>query len=188
MRIEHVGKNIQVTDFIKDYTEHKLERLKPYLKDIDTAEDSVEVRVTYDFEKHRHRNRVDIDIYFKTPGGGVIHAWEESNDLYSAIDFVIDEVERQLVRLKARRKEERRRLAKLKEMEKRTAVEEPSIERPLIVEEPLPLEKPMTVEDARLLLEEMGSFFLPFRNAESGEINVIYKKKAGNYGLIVPGT
>ncbi len=187
MKIEHVGKNVQVTDFIKDYTEHKLERLKPYLKDVDIAEDSVLVRVTYSFEKHRHRNRVDIDIYFNTPGGGVIHAWEESNDLYSAIDFVIDEVERQLVRLKSRRVEERRRLAKLKEMEKRAPEETPSIERPLIVEEPLPLEKPMTVDDARLLLEETGAFFLPFRNAESGEINVIYRKKAGNYGLILPG-
>ena len=186
MKIEHVGKNIQVTEFIKDYTEHKLERLKPYLKDIDIAEDSVNVRVTYDFEKHRHRNRVDIDIYFNTPGGGVIHAWEESNDLYTAIDFVIDEVERQLVRLKARRVEERRRLARLKEQEKRTPVEE-SIERPLVVLEPLPMEKPMTVDDARLLLEEMGAFFLPFRNAETGEVNIIYRKKAGNYGLISPG-
>ncbi|NPA54356.1 MAG: ribosome-associated translation inhibitor RaiA [Aquificae bacterium] len=188
MRIEHVGKNIEVTDFIKNYTEHKLERLKPYLKDIDVADDSVQVRVTYNFEPHRHRNRVDIDIYFNTPGGGVIHAWEESNDLYSAIDFVIDEVERQLVRLKARRKEERRRLAKLKELERRMLTEEPSIERALIVEEPMPLEKPLTVDDARMLLEEMGAFFLPFRNAETGEINVIYRKKAGNYGLIVPGT
>ena len=187
MKVEHVGKNIDVTDFIKDYTEHKLERLKPYLKDVDLAEDSVNVRVTYDFEKHRHRNRVDIDIYLNTPGGGVIHAWEESNDLYSAIDFVIDEVERQLVRLKSRRIEERRRLAKLKEMEKRAPEEKPSIERPLIVEEPLTLEKPITVEDARLLLEETGAFFLPFRNAETGEINVIYRKKAGNYGLIFPG-
>jgi putative sigma-54 modulation protein len=188
MRVEHVGKNIEVTDFIRSYTEHKLERLKPYLKDIDIAEDSVQVRVTYNFEPHRHRNRVDMDIYFNTPGGGVIHAWEESNDLYSAIDFVIDEVERQLVRLKARRKEERRRLAKLKELERRTVTEEPSIERALIVEEPMPLEKPLTVDDARMILEEMGAFFLPFRNAETGEINVIYRKKAGNYGLIVPGT
>ncbi len=187
MKIEHIGKNIEVTDFIRDYTEHKLERLKPYLKDVDVSEDSVLVKVTYTFEQHRHRNRVDIDIYFNTPGGGVIHAWEESNDLYSAIDFVIDEVERQLVRLKSRRLEERRRLAKLKELERTAVREQPSIERPLIVEEPLPIEKPMTVDDARMLLEEMGAFFLPFRNAETGEINVIYRKKAGNYGLISPG-
>jgi len=111
------------------------------------------VRVTYTFEKHRHRNRVDIDIYFNTPGGGVIHAWEESNDLYSAIDFVIDEVERQLVRLKSRRKEESRRLARAEKMKQLTPQEE-SIERPLIVQEPMPLEKPLSVEDAleRLML------------------------------------
>lgn len=187
MRVEHVGKNIQLTDFIRDYTEHKLERLLPYIKDIDISEDSVQVKVIYDFEKHGHRNRVDMHIKFNTPGGGVIHAWEESNDLYSAIDFVIDEVERQLVRLKARRKEERRRLAKQKEKERRETLEEESIKKPLIVLEPMPLEKPLTVEDAMMLLEETGAFFLPFRNAESGEINVIYRKKAGNYGLIAPG-
>jgi len=186
MRVEHIGKNIQLTDFIRDYAEHKLERLLPYVKDIDVAEDSVNVKITYDFEKHRHRNRVDMHITFNTPGGGVLHAWEESNDLYSAIDFVIDEIERQLVRLKARRKEERKRLAKLKEKEKREPKEE-SIQRPLVVLEPMPLEKPLTVEDAMMLLEETGAFFLPFRNAESGEINVIYRKKAGNYGLIAPG-
>ncbi|GAB6072836.1 ribosome-associated translation inhibitor RaiA [Venenivibrio stagnispumantis] len=183
MQIEHVGKNIDVTDFIKAYTEHRLERIKRYIKDLDVSEDSVRVRVVYDFEKHRHRNRVDIDIYFNTPGGGVIHAWEESNDLYSAIDFAMDEVERQLIRLKSRRVEEKRRAAKLESLKEHTA-ETPSIERPLITLEPLPVEKPMTVEDARLLLEEMGTFFLPFRNAETGEINVIYRKKAGNYGLI----
>ena len=170
MKVDYVGKNIQVTDFIKDYTEHKLERLKPYLKEIDIEEDSVNIRVTYSFEKHRHRNRIDIDIYFNSPGGGVIHAWEESNDLYSAIDFVIDEVERQIVRLKARRKEERRRLAKLKEKERREGISEESIQRAKIVLEPMPLEKPMSVEDAMYLLEETGAFFFPFRNSETGEI------------------
>jgi len=185
MQVEHVGKNIEVTDFIKAYAEHKLERLKHYLKDLDVAPDAVRVRIVYDFEKHRHRNRVDIDVYLNTPGGGVIHAWEESNDLYSAIDFVIDEVERQLVRLKQRRIEAARREARLEKMKEHT-VQESSIERPLIVVEPLPSEKPMTVEDARLLLEETGAFFLPFINSETGEVNVIYRKKAGNYGLIAP--
>lgn len=185
MQVEHVGKNIEVTDFIKAYTEHKLERLKHYLKNLDVTPDAVRVRIVYDFEKHRHRNRVDIDVYLNTPGGGVIHAWEESNDLYSAIDFVIDEVERQLVRLKQRRIEAARREARLEKMKEHT-VQESSIERPLIVVEPLPSEKPMTVEDARLLLEETGAFFLPFINSETGEVNVIYRKKAGNYGLITP--
>lgn len=185
MQVEHVGKNIEVTEFIKSYTEHKLERLKNYLKDLDTNENSVRVRVVYDFEKHRYRNRVDIDIYFNTPGGGVIHAWEESNDLYSAIDFVIDEVERQIIRLKSRRIEEKRREGRLEKLKEHT-VTTPSIERPLITIEPLPVDKPMTVEDAKLMLEELGAFFLPFINSETGQVNIIYRKKAGNYGLITP--
>lgn len=183
MQVEHVSRNFELTDFIKNYMEHKLERLKHYLRELDTASDSVRTRVVYDYEKHRHRYRVDIDVYFNTPGGGVIHAWEESNDLYSAIDFVIDEVERQLIRLKSRRIEERRREAKLESLKEHTTVE-PSIQRPLITVEPLPVDKPLHVEDARIMLEELGAFFLPFINSETGQINVIYRKKGGNYGLI----
>jgi putative sigma-54 modulation protein len=52
----------------------------------------------------------------------------------------------------------------------------------------MPLEKPLTIEDALMILQETGAFFLPFRNAYTNEINIIYRKKAGNYGLIVPGT
>ncbi|MEZ0324234.1 MAG: ribosome-associated translation inhibitor RaiA [Hydrogenothermaceae bacterium] len=185
MQIEHVARNFELSEFIKNYAEHKLERLKHYLRELDTAEDSVRVRVVYDYEKHRHRYRVDIDVYFNIPGGGVIHAWEESNDLYSAIDFVIDEVERQFIRLKSRRIEERRRQAKLESLKEQTTVES-SIQRPLITLEPLPVDKPITVEDARIMLEEMGAFFLPFINSETGQVNVIYRKKGGNYGLIAP--
>jgi putative sigma-54 modulation protein len=188
MRIEHIGKNIDLTDFIKAFTEGKLERLKNYFKEIDVADDSVEVKVVYTYEKHGNRNRVDMHININSENGGVLHAWEESNDLYTAIDYVIDEIERQLVRLKARRKEQIRRLALEKEKNKYKDLKEESIERPLIVQEPMPLEKPLTVEDALLILQETGAFFLPFRNAQTNEINILYRKKAGNYGLIVPGT
>ncbi|MCX7738828.1 MAG: ribosome-associated translation inhibitor RaiA [Hydrogenothermaceae bacterium] len=183
MQVEHVSRNFELSEFIRNYTEHKLERLKHYLREIDTAEDSVRVRVVYNYEKHRHRYRVDIDIYFNTPGGGVIHAWEESNELYSAIDFIIDEVERQLIRLKSRRIEEKRREARLESLREHTA-SEPSIQRAVITVEPLPVDKPISVEDARIMLEELGAFFLPFINSETGQISVIYKKKGGNYGLV----
>lgn len=188
MRIEHIGKNLELTDYIKSFTESKLERLKNYFREIDISEDSVEIKVTYSFEPKGHRNRVDIHINLNAPGGGTLHAWEESNDLYTAIDYVMDEIERQLVRLKSRRLEQRRRTALLKEKSKYKDIKESNYEKPLIVEESMPIEKPLTVEDALMVIQETGAFFLPFRNAQTNEINIIYRKKAGNYGLIVPGT
>jgi len=190
MRVEHVGKNIDLTEFIKTFTEGKLGRLRNYFKEIDISDDSVEVKVVYTFEKHGNRNRVDmhINIHAGNGNGGILHAWEESNDLYTAIDYVIDEIERQLVKLKSKKIEDRRRLALEKERNKYRNLKEESIERPLIVQEPMPLEKPLTIEDALMILQETGAFFLPFRNAYTNEINIIYRKKAGNYGLIVPGT
>jgi len=187
MKIEHIGKNIDLTDYIKSYAETKVERLRNYFREINPSEDSISIKIIYSFEKHGHRNRVDMHINLASIGG-VLHAWEESNDLYTAIDYVIDEIERQLVRLKSRRLEERRRVALEKEKNKYSEVKEESMERPLIVQEPMPLEKPLSVEDALMILQETGAFFLPFRNSETNEINILYRKKAGNYGLIVPGT
>ena len=187
MKIEHIGKNIDLTDYIKSYAETKVERLRNYFREINPSEDSISIKITYSFEKHGHRNRVDMHINLASIGG-VLHAWEESNDLYTAIDYVIDEIERQLVRLKSRRLEERRRVALEKEKNKYSEVKQESMERPLIVQEPMPLEKPLSVEDALMILQETGAFFLPFRNSETNEINILYRKKAGNYGLIVPGT
>jgi len=187
MRIEHIGKNVDLTEFIKSYTEGKLNRLKNYLREIDVAEDVVEVKVIYSFEKHGHRNRVDMHINIKTEDGGILHAWEENQNLYTAIDFLIDEIERQLVRLKSKKREAIRRLALEKERNKYRNLYTEEYNRPLIEQEPMPLEKPLTVEDALMILQETGAFFLPFRNSQTNEINIIYRKKAGNYGLIVPG-
>ena len=101
MQIEFKSKGIEISEDLKNYTEHKLSAFGSHLKEV--GEGEVEVIVTFTVEKHRQRNRVDIDVYLKTPGGGTLHAWEESNDLYISLEFAIDDIERQLNRLKERR-------------------------------------------------------------------------------------
>src|SRR3990172_1068276 len=78
MKIEFIGKGIDISYDLKSYVEHKLFTFERHLKEV--GEGEVEVVVTFTVEKHRHRHRVDIDVYLKTPGGGTLHAWEERKD------------------------------------------------------------------------------------------------------------
>lgn len=182
MNIEFIGKGIEISEDLRSYAENKLSTFNSHLKEV--GEGEVEVIVTFNVEKHRKRHRVDIDVYLKTPGGGALHAWEESNDVYMSLEFVIDDIERQLTRLKERRIEQRKAIAREKEKSlKGTAQSTPS---GLITEEKLSIAKPLTAEEALMLLQQEGRFFLVFNNAETGGLGVIYRKKSGQYGLVSP--
>jgi ribosome hibernation promoting factor len=182
VNIEFIGKGIDVSEDLKSYAENKLSTFNSHLKEV--GEGEVEVVVTFNVEKHRKRHRVDIDVYLKTPGGGTLHAWEESNDVYMSLEFAIDDIERQLTRLKERRIDQRKAIAREKE---RTLKEEvKSSTSDLITEEKPSILKPLTVEEALRLLQEEGRFFLVFNNAETGGFGVIYRKKSGKYGLVSP--
>lgn len=193
MNVEFIGKGIEWTDSMKAFVESKLERFQKFLKEAE--EDQVEVVVTLSTTRSKQKDfagesrptlyRVDIDIYLKTWGGGALHAWEEDIDPFSALDRVMDEIERQLIKLKQRRHELRRRAHKIKEeliMEEIRPKEER--EKPLVVEEELVIEKPMSVEDAIFELQEMGVYFLPFVDVHDGMLKIAYRKRGGNFGVI----
>ncbi len=193
MNIEFRGVDVQITDAMKSFIEGKLHRFGRYLKE--AGEDQVEVIVSISAVRSRHKDyagdskpivyRVDMHMYLKTLPHGSVHAWEEDTDVFTALDQVLDEIERQLIKLKQRRLEQRRISAKVKEqMHLPETLPPEEREKPQIVEEELALEKPMSVEDAMFELEQTGAFFLPFVNVDTGELNIIYRKKGGNYGLI----
>lgn len=185
MNIDMVAKGMELSDDLKSYVNHKLVGFERHLKEV--GEGEVDVVITFTVEKHGSRHRVDINVYLKTPGGGSLHAWEESNDTYKSLEFAIDDVERQLNRLKERRLEQRRERQRAKQRNQTTGI--PSAERDDmegVIEEKLPVMKPMTVEDASVILLSEERFFFPFRNATTGEINVIYRKTNGSFGLIAP--
>ncbi len=180
MNIKLIGKGIDVSEDLRSYVEHKLSTFERHLREV--GEGEVEVIVTFTVEKHRERHRVDIDVYLKTPGGGTLHSWEESNDTYMSLEFALDDLERQLNRLKERRLERRKEISREKAKSHTEEVSPPPLE--LVVEEKLPILKPISVEEALMVLQDEGRFFLPFRNAETGEISVVYRKKSGKYGLV----
>jgi len=193
MNVEFVGKAIQWTDAMKSFVEGKLERFSRLLKEAE--EDQVEVVVTLSTSRAKQKDyagesrptvyRVDLDLYLKTWGGGVIHAWEEDIDVFSALDKVLDEAERQIIKLKQRRLEYRRRGAKIKE-EVISAIIAPleEKERPTVIEEELVIEKPMSEEDAILEIQESGVYFLPFIDAKTGELKIAYRKRGGSFGIL----
>lgn len=123
MNVEFIGKSIEWTDSMKAFVEGKLERFTRFLKEAE--EDQVEVVVTLSTSRAKQKDfagdsrptlyRVDVDIYLKTWGGGALHAWDEDIDPFSALDRVMDEIERQLIKLKQRRHELRRKGHKIKE-------------------------------------------------------------------------
>jgi putative sigma-54 modulation protein len=83
MKIEFIGKGIDLSEDLKSVAEHRLSKFESHLKKM--GEGEVEVIVTFNVQEHRQRHRVDIDVYLKTPGGGALHAWEESNDIFMSI-------------------------------------------------------------------------------------------------------
>ncbi len=193
MNVEFIGKAVEWTDAMKSFVEGKLERFSRLLKEAE--EDQVEVVITLSTSRAKHKDyagesrptvfRVDLDLYLKTWGGGVIHAWEEDVDVFSALDKVLDEAERQIIKLKQRRLEQRRKGHKIKE-ELLGSITAPSreVERPTIIEEELVIEKPMSEEDAIFELQESGVFFLPFVDAKTGELKIAYRKRSGSFGII----
>jgi putative sigma-54 modulation protein len=163
------GKNIDVTNALKEYAEKKLVKLEKYL-------DLSEAQVTLVVEKGTHKVEVTIPI-----NGLIIRGEEATGDMYASIDLVIDKLEKQINRYKARFNK------KAKGDGKHVTVSPiEGIEIPQIMKTKRFTIKPMPVDEAVMQMNLVGHSFFVFSNAETEEVNVVYKRKDGNYGLIEP--
>ena len=168
-------KNLEPSEHLKSYVTEKLNRFDKLL------DNPAEAGVVLLVEKHRHIAEVNI-----TGDRMSINGKEETGDMYSAIDMVLDKLEKQLKRSKQKIRE-RRASAKgqtrtIREEASRLAEEEPARE---VKIESLEF-KPMDVEEAVLQMDLTDQGFLVFTNARSSQINVLYRRKDGHYGLIQP--
>jgi putative sigma-54 modulation protein len=174
MKFIIIGKNIDVTPGLKEAVESKLGKLERYFTP------DTEIHVTLSVQKERQKIEVTIPVK-----GGLIRSEEESNDMYVSIDLVEEIIERQL------RKYKNKLIAKHQEggnirqefYDSEDTVTEGDIQ---IVKTKRFGIKPMYPEDACLQMELLGHDFFVFYNAESDEVNVVYKRKDGTYGLIEP--
>lgn len=176
MRITISGKNIEITDGLRSAVEKKLSKLERYFNP------DVEAHATLSVQNYRHIIEVII------PFGGAILRGEESNtDMYAAIDLVADKMERQVRRhknkLDSRKYGDSVRFQAIPEFKDYKANEP---KEPEIVRTKKFAIKPMSEEEAVLQMELLGHSFFVFQNGDSNQVNVVYKRKDGNYGLIEP--
>lgn len=172
MRITITGKNIEVSDYLKDLTLKKMSKLDRYFP-ADTA-----AQVTMAVEKNRHIVEVTIPY-----AGGVIRGEEVTGDMYASIDNVIAKLERQIVRHRTKLEKNLKVDAFVEPVPEYSDEEE---EGPRVVKVKRFSIKPMSEEEAILQMELVGHSFFVFMNAETNDINVLYKRNDGNLGLIEP--
>ncbi|MCR4908543.1 MAG: ribosome-associated translation inhibitor RaiA [Lachnospiraceae bacterium] len=173
MKFIITGKNMDVTGGLRAAVEEKIGKLERYFTP------DTEVRVTLSVEKDRQKIEVTIPVK-----GSIIRSEQVSNDMYVSIDLVEEIIERQLKKYKTKIVDKAQGSGELKrEYIERDFSDGDDIE---IVRTKRFGFKPMYPEDACVQMELLGHNFYVFRNAETDEVNVVYKRKGNTYGLIEP--
>lgn len=176
MKIKIFGKNIEVTEGIRNAVEEKLGKLDKYFAEETKADVTLSV--------NRNDQKVEVTIPVK---GNIIRAEEISDDMFASIDMVEETIERQLVKYKNKLVDKKKAYRESftpdfidadYEDEEESAVK--------IVRTKSFGIKPMDAEEACVQMELLGHNFFVFLNAQTDEVNVVYKRKGGKYGLIEP--
>lgn len=173
MKFIILGKNIEVTPGLRSAVEDKIGKLEKYF----TPE--TEVHVTLSVEKDRQKIEVTIPVK-----GNIIRSEQVSNDMYVSIDLVEEIIERQLKKYKNKLTNQKQSVSYFKQdfIEKEFMDDE---EIQIIRTKKFDI-KPMYPEDACVQMELLGHNFYVFCNAETDQVNVVYKRKGNTYGLIEP--
>ncbi|GIQ69995.1 ribosomal subunit interface protein [Xylanibacillus composti] len=184
MRMNIRGQNLEVTQALKDYVEKKLSKLERYFDTPPTSEAQVTLSVNKDIH--------NVEVTIPMPSL-LLRAEERNSDMYSSIDLVLDKLERQIRKHKTKVNRKFRQEGSLRSLFKdnfETSApsipvhdEEDDIE---VVRTKRFTLKPMDVEEAILQMNMIGHNFFVFANMDSDEVNVVYKRSDGRYGLIEP--
>ena len=186
------GKNIEVTDGLRSAVYEKLDRLEKYFNE------DTEVQVTFSVEKDRQKMEVTIPIK-----GNIIRAEQVSDDMYVSIDLVTEVIERQISRHKKKLVDQAQSAAFFQKCLSPLSHERVNI---TVIFLHLPHQptvqllyhilyffqsisvavKPMDPEEACVQMDLLGHNFFVFRNSDTDEVNVVYKRKGNTYGLIEP--
>lgn len=186
MEIQVKGRNIPVTEALERYAWEKVERVSRFFDD-ERSSSRAEVELIHE----RNPSNAEPEVAEATLfiNGTVLKAREESGDMYASIDRMSDKLERQVKRLRGRQ------IDRWQGQLKNTA--EGGVAQPFVVEDEEEFEarivrtkqfqmKPMSEEEAVLQLELLDHDFYVFTSADTGDINVVYRRRDGNYGLIEP--
>lgn len=171
------GKNIEVSDWLKEYVEKKIGKLDRYLPGL------TEARVELALENTRSLSQSQVVQVTLRTNGTIMRGEERASDFTVAVDTVAEKLYKQIDRYKGRRARARAQSERVAPAEIETA---PPADLPHIVRVKRFRIAPMTEEEAIEQMELLGHTFFVFANREHGNINVLYRRNDGNYGLIEP--
>ncbi len=184
MQLSVTFRHMDATEALKDYCREKVERITKYFPD------PIKAHVVLSCD--RGYNHV-ADVVITLHNGILIKGEESTEDMYSSIDLVMAKIERQVRRYKEKIRSHRPAEHQLPEIEVQHSVvsletkeEQQKPEPPKIIKKSKFFAKPLSVEEAVMQMNLLGNDFLVFSNARSREVNVVYRRKDGTYGLIEP--
>jgi putative sigma-54 modulation protein len=176
MKVEYTGRQIEVTPAIQEFTEEHLKKIRKVLGEM------IEVHVILTVEKYRHSAEINLKSRtFK------INGIEETHDMYTSINAVLEKIERQALKHKGKKIDKKRKSSTTAAQAARAeAVAAGNSEARQVIRSTSFASKPMTVEEAVQEVDTSNSEFIVFRNAESERVSVVYRRRDGNFGLIEP--
>lgn len=180
MQLSVTFRRMEASDAIRDYAAEKLQRIRKYFRD------PIRAQVVLGTERHRHQVDVNITLH----NGLAIKGREVTEDMYAAIDLVMDKIERQVRKYKDKITSHRPAPGPevLVHHEVLSAAEEDRRpEGAKIIQSSKFFARPMTPEQAIMQMNLLSNSFLVFTNADTRDVNVVYKREDGNYGLIETG-
>lgn len=175
MQVKIFGKNVTVTDGLRDAMEKKLGKLEKFV------DSPFEGSATLKVERGQHIVEVTAQV-----GHIVLRAEEAGSDMYGSIDLVVEKLEKQLHKYRARLQRRRAGSARVEVTPSAAVAEETGAEPEQVVRVKRFAMKPTTVDEAIMQMNLVGHDFYVFRNGETGLTSVVYRRKDGDYGLLEP--
>jgi len=183
MNLMVTGRNIEVTDALKSYVEGGLTKLRTHFDKV------IDADVVLSVEKHRHIAEINLHA-----NGIRIHGKESSSDMYASVDAVLGKLDKQIRRFKDRINRHQPRLSKeetnynheiIQAVDDKEVADDTVRKHHVVLREKIAV-KPMSVDEAVMQLQLVDDQFLVFTNADTRQVNVIYSREDGTYGLIEP--
>ncbi len=177
MQVIIQGRNVEVTDRLREYVESKVEKLDRYLPTITEARMELSTEQTRSAED---RQVAQLTLHIR---GVLLRSEERSSDMFTSVDNVMDKIKRQIDRYKSKRRARYR--SSPAEVAALVLDEEEAEQRSIVRTKRFSV-TPMDPEEAIEQMELLGHSFFVFYNVDEGQINVVYARRDGNYGLLQP--
>lgn len=174
MKVTVIAKNIELTQALKEIVQKKISKLEKYF------EVEVEAKATLSVQKNRQI--IEVTIPFN---GAILRSEESTDDMYKSIDLVEDKLERQIRKQKTRLSRKNNGSLKFAALNDIKVESNEDDEGSLVKVKKFGV-KPMDSEEAILQMDLLGHNFFVYQDSESSKVNVVYKRKDGNYGLLEP--